>query len=565
MKIKNLLSILFIFTLAACDSGDVNINPETSTSNSNNTTTTATPVTTEYCASYNNSGGDSVKGSYNATTNHCTYSSAFSSASNNITVDLLFKDLPGNGAHIFEASLFMGNTYKTDAAMTAAGITKGGDGPKLTVEAGATLAWTDKSNFLVINRGSQIFADGSATKPITFTSKTDVDGTVGAEDVQQWGGIVINGFGVTNKCSYTNTRGESNFALASECHIDSEGSAGVDENQYGGINDADNSGSLQYVVVKHTGATVGNGDELNGITFGAVGSNTTVKNLQVYSVYDDGIEMFGGAVNVENYVGLYVRDDSIDLDEGWHGTIKNALVIHSATDGNHCIESDGIGSYSGKTTTVREDFVTRKLNTRATISNLTCIISPNGAATATHDPGAGWRIREGIWMNINDSMLISSFGANDTASTSDNYLLRIESAETHASFVGGDSNLNSVIYSVQENEKGTTITGSNPSVTEKGFAESEGNVFATVASGSTKSATATNDTDLQLLEGTQPFYSILWATSQVNGAAPANSSKPTGTGTYLGALSTGVADWTFGWTYGLHPSNRGQALWFESL
>ena len=58
------------------------------------------------------------------------------------------------------------------------------------------------------------------------------------------GGIVINGFGVTNKCSYTGTRGESNFALASECHIDSEGSAGVDENQYGGINDADNSGSL---------------------------------------------------------------------------------------------------------------------------------------------------------------------------------------------------------------------------------------------------------------------------------------------------------------------------------
>ena len=98
MKIKNLLSILFIFTLAACDSGDVNINPETSTSNSNNTTTTAAPVTTEYCAAYNNSGGDTVKGSYNATTNHCTYSSAFSSASNNITVDLLFKDLPGNGA-----------------------------------------------------------------------------------------------------------------------------------------------------------------------------------------------------------------------------------------------------------------------------------------------------------------------------------------------------------------------------------------------------------------------------------------------------------------------------------
>ena len=79
---------------------------------------------------------------------------------------------------------------------------------------------------------------------------------------------------------------------AVECCQYAFAGAALTRDQYGGINDADNSGSLQYVVVKHTGATVGNGDELNGITFGAVGSNTTVKNLQVYSVYDDGIEMF---------------------------------------------------------------------------------------------------------------------------------------------------------------------------------------------------------------------------------------------------------------------------------
>ena len=132
----------------------------------------------------------------------------------------------------------------------------------MTVEAGATLAWQSNANFMIINRGSQLFAVGTADAPITFTSLSDVNGTVGAEDVQQWGGMVIDGFGVTNKCAYTGTRGVD-LALAGECHVASEGSAGLDENYYGGVNDADSSGRMEYVVVKHTGATVGNGDELN--------------------------------------------------------------------------------------------------------------------------------------------------------------------------------------------------------------------------------------------------------------------------------------------------------------
>ena len=262
----------------------------------------------------------------------------------------------------------------------------------MTVEAGATLAWQSNANFMVINRGSQLFAVGAADAPITFTSLSDVNGTVGAEDVQQWGGMVIDGFGVTNKCAYTGTRGVD-LALAGECHVASEGSAGLDENYYGGVNDADSSGRMEYVVVKHTGATVGNGDELNGITFGAVGSNTIVRNLEVYSVFDDGIEFFGGAVNVTNYAAVYVNDDSIDIDEGWNGTVDTALVIQSATDGNHCVEADGIGSYSGFAEAEISDFIARGLHSQANLINLTCIVSPNGANDATHDPGAGLRLQ----------------------------------------------------------------------------------------------------------------------------------------------------------------------------
>ena len=84
------------------------------------------------------------------------------------------------------------------------------------------------------------------------------------------------------------------MSLTGECHVESEGSEGESANYYGGDNDADNSGRIEYVRTMHTGAEVVTGNELNGITFGGVGSGTVVKNLEIYSSYDDGIEMFGG-------------------------------------------------------------------------------------------------------------------------------------------------------------------------------------------------------------------------------------------------------------------------------
>lgn len=544
--------------VVGCSSGDINIQPSTEVSNSNNTVVTGGGSNADdVCASYVNSGGQTIQGTYDGT--DCTYAQSFVGAGNNLTVDLTIPALPNGGSHIFEGSLFVGETYRTNAELAAAGISRGGDGPVLTVEAGATLAFQTSKDFIIINRGSQMFAVGTENAPITFTSVSDVNGTVGPEDVQQWGGMVINGFGVTNKCAYTGTRGVD-LALVGECHVDAEGAAGLDESQYGGDNDEDSSGRLEYVRVKHTGATVGNGDELNGISFGGVGSNTTVRNLEVYSTFDDGIEMFGGAVNFENFVAVYVRDDAIDIDEGWSGTITNALVIQSETDGNHCIEADGLGSYDSLTPEEVEAKIAQGINSRPTINNLTCIISANGTATATHDPGAGWRLREGIFPTINDALLISSFAANDEVSSNDNYCLRIDNRSQQAA-VDGDLQLNSVVYACQENSRGQAI---GAFASEQAWAESQGNIFATVASGAVKSATAVNDADLQLLEGGVPVYSIDYAISQVDGAAPAAGSTPT-SGSFLGALSQGQIDWTANWTYGIHDGSRGQALWFESL
>lgn len=541
-----------LLLLAGCGGGggDININPSTvdnSTNNSNNTTTdTGADTDTNPCASYLTDGGQTRQGTFDGT--DCTYAPSFVDAGNNLTVDLTIPALADGGAHVFQGSLFVGEAYNSDAELAAAGIAEGGDGPTLTIEAGATLAWQSNANFLVVNRGAQIFAVGTASAPITLTSASDVNGDLdqpgdaGAEAVQQWGGMVIDGFGVTNKCSYTGTRG-TDLALDSECHVASEGSAGLDENFYGGANDDDSSGRMEYVVVKHTGATVGNGDELNGITFGAVGRNTIVRNLEVYSVFDDGIEFFGGAVGVENYAAVYVRDDSIDIDEGWVGTIDTALVIQNETDGNHCIESDGIGSYDDLDPAVITDFIARGLNSDFTINNLTCIVSANGAATATHDPGAGVRFREGIEGTVNDLLVVSSFGPD---SADNNYCYRPEDA-------GTDVTINSGIFACVDQ-----FAGDGAAV-----APTQDVQFATLAAATDPTAAA--DTDLVLLQigadatETAPIFSVDFGSMTVDGAAP----TVTAPADFIGALSQSATNPFLGWTFGIFDGSRTQALWFE--
>jgi hypothetical protein len=568
MTAKWLLGVGVAAALCGCSSGDINIDPTTSVSNSNNTTNNGgnggggnggNP--NDACASYVNTAGQTIRGTYDGT--NCTYSPSFVDAGNNLRFDMTIPALPNGGAHIFQGSLFVGESFSSNAELQAAGIAEGGDGPVLTVEAGATVAFTSARQFMIINRGSQIFAVGTPDAPITFTSVSDVDGSVGPEDVQQWGGIVIDGFGVTNACAYTGVYDEdpavSTLALAGECHVDSEGSAGLDENQYGGVNNDDSSGRREYVIVKHTGATVGNGDELNGITFGAVGRNTIVNNVQAYSTYDDGFEFFGGAVNVNNYVALYVRDDSIDIDEGWSGTMTNALVIQSEADGNHCIEAEGLADYPDAAAAR----IAQNIHSNFTINNLTCILSAHGAGT--HAPSAGWHLREGLFATINNAVMIASFNANSTTAANDNYCLRIDNPETQQAALAGNLNLNSVIYACGERTRGQTLAGGT--TTEEAFATNapsvgQGNQFATVQNGAALNPTAAADPGLQLLEGTPAIYSIAHASSQVDGAAPAATTAPT-TGAFLGALSLSQPDWTQPWVYGIHAANRAQPLWFE--
>jgi hypothetical protein len=549
----NLRKLSMVMVLAAlvsaCDSGDINIDPSTtdastdnSTNNSNNTTTTPTTPNNP-CAS-RTVGGQTVQGAVSG--DNCTYPATFVDVGNEITADLFIPALPNGGAHIFSGSLIIGENCDSNACLTANGITEGGDGPTLTVEAGATLAFATNAQYVAIHRGSQIQAIGTATAPITFTSLSDVNGTLPSFDaVQQWGGMLIAGFGIDNDCAYTGTVG-SDLALTGECHVPAEGLTGNDEIRYGGINNADSSGRLEFVRVKHTGNQIGAGNELNGITFGGVGSNTTISNLQVYSTFDDGIELFGGAVNITNYVALYARDDSIDIDSGYRGTINNALVIQSDTDANRCIEADGIDGFSGREAAA-PGLIAQGLNSQPTINNLTCIISADTAANNTHDPSQGWRLREGISPTITNSMIIGTFEAPEDAAEA-NWCVRFDNydlVQTTASITG-------VIWACHDR------------IDERdGFTEAVatglGNQFAAASGDVAVSATAVSNTGLVLLEGTPPVASVADATKLVDGAAP------TATTTAGNVIGTTFTSATLNWTFGILDGSRSQALWFENL
>src|SRR5690606_2619387 len=109
---------------------------------------------------------------------------------------------------------------------------------------------------------------------------------------------------------------------------------------YGGTNAADNSGVIKYVSIRHGGANIGEGNEINGLTLGGVGSGTVVEYVEVIANQDDGVEFFGGSVNASNIVVWNAGDDAIDTDQAWSGTLNNFAIICGG-DTDHALEVDG--------------------------------------------------------------------------------------------------------------------------------------------------------------------------------------------------------------------------------
>lgn len=212
-------------------------------------------------------------------------------------------------------------------------------GGRIAVEAGATLtiepgtiikgeAGTgSNATALLIARDATIMAEGTANAPIIFTSVADeistediAAGDFGSPNLDPdinglWGGVIV--------------LGNAHISVGDGTTAQIEGIPSTDTNgEYGGTNDEDNSGVLKFISIRHGGSNIGEGNEINGLTLGGVGSETVVENIEVVANQDDGIEWFGGTVNVSNVVVWNPGDDGLDTDQAWNGTCSNFAVIH---------------------------------------------------------------------------------------------------------------------------------------------------------------------------------------------------------------------------------------------
>ncbi len=214
------------------------------------------------------------------------------------------------------------NTEADKTAIENAGVT-------LTIEAGTHFRSSGRGS-LIISRGSEIAANGTAAAPIVMSS---FDNSYTGQG--EWGGLVLQGFAKNNECGDGATG-----SVAVGCDTADEAGTGF----HGGNDDADSSGSISHLIIAEGGFEVAPDSEVNGITLHSVGYGTSIENVMVYGNADDGIEFFGGAANVKNLILIDNGDESLDWDNGWRGNVQFALIRQGLlNEGDHGIEADTAG------------------------------------------------------------------------------------------------------------------------------------------------------------------------------------------------------------------------------
>ena len=272
---------------------------------------------------------------------------------------------PENGATLSgeiteDVTLKSGNTYKLSGAYTVK------EGATLHIEPGVKLVavYDEIVDYILVEQGAKIDAKGTASAPIVMTAEQ--------EEAGAWGGIHICGR------AHTNAEG-------------GQGSSEIGGAAYGGNDDTDNSGTLQYVRVEYTGYAFDEEHEANGISFYGVGNGTTVDHCVAYKGSDDGFEFFGGSVNISNMVVISCSDDSFDWTEGWNGEGTNLVAYQEPAEtlGYDCdclIEADNNGDNFDQTPVAHP-----------TLSNL--ILAGNGSDSQ------GVRLRAGTQVTMDNAQI----------------------------------------------------------------------------------------------------------------------------------------------------------------
>jgi hypothetical protein len=198
------------------------------------------------------------------------------------------------------------------------------DGATLTIDSGTVIKGdhTFTGSALIIRQGAKIYANGTKNKPIVFTS----DQPAGSRVRGDWGGVILCGKAPINPTGGTAMIEGGPYA------------------PYGGTDAADNSGILRYVRIEWAGYPFQPNKEINGLTFGGVGSGTTVEHVQVSYSNDDSFEWFGGTVNAKYLIAYRGLDDEFDTDFGWSGMNQFLVGLRDSAvadiSGSNGFESD---------------------------------------------------------------------------------------------------------------------------------------------------------------------------------------------------------------------------------
>lgn len=327
---------------------------------------------------------------------------------------------PGDGGedtYVLDSDITENVTLETGKTYTLNGGVHVKSGVTLTIQPGVTIvAQHDETvDYILIEQGAKIDAQGTAAQPIVMTSEKKEAGA--------WGGLHICGYAHTN-----NGSGKSEIGNA----------------PYGGNNDADNSGTLKYIRLEYTGYAFDEEHEANGVSFYGVGNGTTVEHLQAYQGSDDGFEFFGGSVNVKYMVVTSCSDDSFDWTEGWNGKAQFLVAYQEGESslGYACdclMECDNNGTNNAATPVAHP-----------TIANAT-LIGNGGDAQ-------GVRLRAGTQVELYNTII-----------TGKGKPLTVETNETENALKDGTSKLEYVAISGELSSKQGIYTNAD-------FAQATGNL-----------------------------------------------------------------------------------------
>ena len=223
---------------------------------------------------------------------------------------------------ILEGRISSNRTLKADYVYKLRGLVYVTNGAILTIEPGTKIVGENgKNGGLIITRSCKIIADGTADKPIVFTSEA------ATPQRGDWAGVVILGNAPTNS-SFNGVLGIGEIEGGIN-NSDGLGLYGTPATQ--AQNPADNSGILRYVRVEYAGYAFLPDKEINGLTFGGVGNQTVVDHVQVSYANDDSFEWFGGTVNCKHLISFRTLDDDFDTDNGFSGKVQFGISLRDSS------------------------------------------------------------------------------------------------------------------------------------------------------------------------------------------------------------------------------------------